>query len=165
MHDTITRRRLLGACGAAATAGCLGGGDPPLGLRRIELTNRADTDVTVDVTVRRDGRLVYDDAVAVGGARGERVVQLRRDWMGDRVPYEARFETVVDGRRLEASSDSFALVGENGDYGETACFTLHADVYPDDVRIAHEFAETCATPTTVAAPDRRLNCRRTELRV
>ncbi|MEZ3144543.1 hypothetical protein [Halobaculum sp. MBLA0143] len=148
MREALTRRRVLAACGAVATAGCLSGGDPPLGLQQIEITNYADTDVTVDVTVVKGEEIVYDSTIPVESEHGHRVVQIRRDWMGDRVYYEGRFSTVVNGQRLEASSDSFALVGDDGDYGEMACFALHADVYPDEILTAHGYSDTCEPPTT-----------------
>lgn len=148
MSETPTRRRVLAACGVAATTGCLGGNEPPLGLRRIEITNATTTDIAVAVTVRKAGETVYDETRQLSGEWGERVTQIRRDWMGDRVYYELEFEAVVDGRRHTASSDSFSLVGDDGDYGETSCFTPHVGVEFGEITVAHGFYDTCEPPET-----------------
>lgn len=156
MCEALTRRRVLAACSAVATAGCLGGGDPPPGLRQIEITNYMYTDVAVDVTVRKREQTVFDETLHLSGEQGERVIQMRHDWMGDRAYYEAIFEASIDGRQLESSVDSFTLIGKKRDYGEISCFTPHVGIEPEEITIALGFSEACDPPTT-EAPTRRVS--------
>lgn len=143
MAGTPTRRQVLAACGAVATGGCLGGNDPPLGLRQIEIANATTTDVSIGVTVQKSDRTVYDKVLQLSGEWGERVTQIQCDWMGDRVYYEVQFEAVINGQKHTTSSDSFSLIGDDGDYGETSCFSPHVSVKKDDITIAHDFLDSC----------------------
>lgn len=72
--------------------------------------------------------------------------QFEKDWMGERALYEITISTTVDGTHLEASSDSYALVGNRDEYG-SACFFLSATIRSDTIDIAHGFKNTCSLTT------------------
>jgi hypothetical protein len=49
---------------------------------------------------------------------------------------------------VTATEGSFSLVGDDGDYGETPCFTPHVGVERGEVTIAHGFSDRCEPPET-----------------
>jgi hypothetical protein len=130
--------------------GCLGSNDPPLGLRKIEITNGADEEVNVHLLVRKSGTLVYDEVITLGTELGEKYAEVTKDWMGDREYYEMTAETTVGGQQLSASSNSDSLVGDNRDFSETSCFELSVSVFDDEIGMAHGFHDSCELPAAEA---------------
>jgi hypothetical protein len=154
-----TRRRVLAAVPAVALgAGCTGGlpaGDatasPTVGLGGVRVLNFRAARTTVDVSVRRDGRSVYDRAHTLDGHEGNQVdaVDLSESWMGQTVPYEVTV-TARDPRTTASFSTADAEQFVE-DWGDDSCFRVDFDVTDERVRTALGGMDDCPSASASAS--------------
>jgi hypothetical protein len=124
------RRRtvLASALGSGVLAGCssFAEREPPVGLGRIQLLNITSDIVPVVVTVKRDGRRVYEDEFELDGVR-----ELVDETMGHRVPYVVTVSVPDDPRSAETSWEQLDYLVS--DWGEMNCYGLSFTVETDDI--------------------------------
>lgn len=143
---TVNRRTFIAVGTTVVLSGCVSS-PPPLGLRQIGLRNGSEQEVTVDVTVEKSDRTVYDATHELGPDAPANQKRIEADWMGERAYYEVTARARVGGEEFVTRSNSESLVGE-GDYGDTECFDLVITVDDDDVTMAQGFKDTCESGET-----------------
>lgn len=114
---TVSRRRVLGAVGLSAIAGCTDF-ESESGIRvgSIMISNWEEEPVTITVRLDREGSTVFEDAVELGGDGDE---LIERSWDDSPAEYTVLYSSEGDGRIVDLS-----LPEDGGDSGDD-CIDIH----------------------------------------
>lgn len=121
---------------------------PSVGLGGIRVLNFREARTTVEITVLKDGHLVYERAHTLDGNEGNLVgsVEVVESWMGQKVPYEITVtarDPQVDATFSTSKAEQFVE-----DWGENNCFHVDFDINGETIRTALGGMNDCSSPSS-----------------
>ena len=146
-----SRRSLLAAVGATATAGCLdqlpGRGTHGFRLGPFWVQNGSGEPRTLAVVLKRNGETVVDDAFDLAAEGGEGRVKLDPTWSVAPASY------VLSYGYPDAELATYALTGEDDTTGDEGCMFLQLDIHPAGDIPAHSVAPASEHPWNPPCPE------------
>lgn len=140
----VKRRSILPilGCGTLWLAGCTNRQTSEVGLASVLIANGRNTAIDVNITIDRKGKTRYRKTHTLPPqSTDDNAIEIKRDWMGQRVPYSTTVE-IVGSTKKQTYSSSEAQKDFSG-LDESSCFDVSFVIEPSRIRVAVGKEDSC----------------------
>ena len=136
LGDSTKRRGFLFLIASLMASGCLNNKDTIYPLNRVIVSNDTDSDVSAEISFRKDGEPV-DELETEIPAREDTVI--KKEWMGDAVNYDITVSLAQNGKKSVSTSD----LSERYNLQEDDCIAVDFEVNPNNEIETFLTGESC----------------------